>query len=547
VVTVSNFTHRANILYGFLGSSTSTILVSWPIIFGNKLFGDLLDARFTVVINDHWYQVISGQRAFTNVGFYFPTTNQLGYSDGFFATGLLAIPFRFFGASTLESWVISNIALMAICFYFATILFSKLLKSNQNGFLVTVLFATSYPFIAQMGHLQTVGYLLIFPILFFAHQLVFGIKNQFKSFFLLILMMQILALTSWYAFIFTVSLSFLLLGAYTLFVGHQSMINSGKQIFASTLSDLKSKSAINRLLSLSSLLVLPILWLKIYSVGFNQVSNKDYMEFVFYAPRWGDLFNSVNQSWGLQAKFNEETGQNVSQTFERALGITPFLFVLIVLLVSHILRSQSRIKSYDKRIALALLLTALLPSLIVVTDEMGHSFWRFIWEFVTPLRSIRVPFRVAIYTTWILIFLVFFVMVKAGSKRWAFYLVFSILIIDTWRPIPYSWSTEDLISVNGQTVERTLIRENCDSFFLNPSESNPAKWLTQVEAMVIANSLGINTVNGYSGNWPNSWPIERYWGRATLTEIRQWSKKNLGNKGKLCYINEDEPDTTLLP
>ena len=547
MVIVSNFTQRANIFYGFLGSTVSTLLISWQVIFGSKLFGDLLDARFTIVINDHWYQVLSGQRAFTNVGFYSPTANQLGYSDGFFATGLLAIPMRFLGAGALESWVISNITLMAICFYFSTILASKLLRNNLYGFLVTVLFATSYPFIAQIGHLQTVGYLLIFPILYFAHQLYVENKNQFKSFFILMIMMQILALTSWYAFVFVVSLAFLSLGVYTLFTGHRPMMDSTKQIFSSTWSNLNSKSVIKRAISLLSLLVLPILWLRIYSVGFNQVTNKDYMEFVFYAPRWGDLFNSVNQSWGLQAKFNEKTGQSVPQTFERALGITPILFILITLLVLQIIRSKSRIESIDKKIVLTLLMTAMMPSLIVVTDEAGHSFWRFIWELVTPLRSIRVPFRVAIYTTWILVFLVFYVMVKLGIKRWAFFLIFSILIIDTWRPIPASWSSEELISKNGQAIEKTLIRENCDSFFLNPSESNQAKWLTQVEAMIIANSLGIETVNGYSGNWPNDWPIERYWGRATLKDIGMWSIQNREKTGKLCYINEDEPNTILLP
>ena len=240
---VSNFTHRANIFYGFLGSTVSTLLISWQVIFGSKLFGDLLDARFTIVINDHWYQVLTGQRAFTNVGFYSPTTNQLGYSDGFFATGLLAIPFRFLGAGALESWVISNITLMAICFYFSTILLSKLLRNNLYGFLVTVLFATSYPFIAQMGHLQTVGYLLIFPILFFAHQLYVENKNQCKSLFILVIVIQILALTSWYAFVFAVSLAFLSLGLYALFTGHRSMMDSAKEVFTSTLSDLKSKPA----------------------------------------------------------------------------------------------------------------------------------------------------------------------------------------------------------------------------------------------------------------------------------------------------------------
>ncbi len=547
MTTIRSLIFRANVLYGLLGSILSTLLVSWPVIFGNKLFGDLLDARFTIVINDHWYQIFSGKRTLANVGFYFPTTNQLGFSDAFFTTGILAIPPRLLGATSVEAWVISNIALMAICFYFSTILISKVLNSNQIGVLVTMLFSTSYPFIAQMGHLQTVGYLLVFPILFYARHVFVDTTNLLRSIWIVIMLVQILALTSWYAFIFLWSITFILLGVHTLFAGREAIFITGKRILTLTLLKFKSVTKIKRILSFTSLAVLPIIWLRIYWVGFHQVTNKDYMEFVFYAPRWGDLFNSVNQSWGLQAKFNEVMGQNVSQTFERALGITPILFILLGFVIFRLVRLDSTPESKVKRIALTLLVTATLPALIVVTDEAGHSFWKFIWEVVTPLRSIRVPFRVAIYTTWILLFVVFYVLAKAGVKKWVFSFVFFLLIIDTWRPTPASWSVEELISKNGKVIEKTLIRENCDSFFLNPSESNQAKWLTQVEAMLIANSLGNNTVNGYSGNWPNNWPIEKYWGRAKLEEIGKWAKKSSGNNDKLCYVNEDKPNTILVP
>jgi hypothetical protein len=547
VITIRRLTPRANVLYGLLGSTLSTLLVSWPVIIGNKLFGDLLDARFTIVINDHWYQILSGQRTLANVGFYFPTTNQLGYSDAFFATGILAIPPRLLGATSVEAWVVSNIALMAICFYFSTILISKLLNSNLIGVLVTVLFSTSYPFTAQMGHLQTVGYLLIFPILFYARHALVESTNLSRSIWIVIMIVQILALTSWYAFIFLLSITLILLGVYTLFVSRNAIFITGNRILTLTLLELKSVTKVKKILSFSSLVVLPVLWMRIYSVGFNQVTNKDYMEFVFYAPRWGDLFNSVNQSWGFQAKFNEVMGQNVSQTFERALGITPILFILLSFVIFRLVRFDSTLESKVKRTALSLLVTATLPALIVVTDEAGHSFWKFIWEVVTPLRSIRVPFRVAIYTTWILLFVIFYVMAKAGVKKRVLSFVFFLLIIDTWRPTPASWSVEDLISKNGQVIEKTLIRENCDSFFVNPSKSNQAKWLTQVEAMLIANSLGNNTVNGYSGNWPNNWPIEKYWGRAKPADIGEWAKTSFGKNTKVCFIDEDKPNTIFVP
>jgi hypothetical protein len=289
----------------YVGAFLSTLLITWPVIFSNKLFGDLLDARFTIVVNDHWYQVLTLKRSLTDLGFYFPTQNQLGYSDGFLATGLLSIPARLVGLSALQAWLISNVLLIFICLLFAIKVTRRTLNSHVNAILVTILFASSYPFLAQMGHLQTVGYLLVFPILFFIQKVYSEPHGILRNIVSVILLLEIMSMTSWYAFVFVLLLITIFIPIHLLVFGDREFISGVRSLLANAFEEIRvaKKWKIGALFV--SLVPIPILWLKTYSVGFSSVNNKSYGEYVFYAPRWGDLFNSVNQSWGINIHIHE--------------------------------------------------------------------------------------------------------------------------------------------------------------------------------------------------------------------------------------------------
>jgi len=529
----------------FCGVTLSTLLVTWPVIFTNKLFGDLLDARFTIVVNDHWYQVLTLNRSFADLGFYFPTQNQLGYSDGFLATGLLAIPARLVGFNALHAWVISNVVLIFVCLFFALKAMSRVFGSQTYGILVTVLIASSYPFLAQMGHLQTVGYLLVFPVIYFLQKLYSQSGSTLRNIFLIILLLEIMSLTSWYGFVFVLILMTIFVPIHFLIFGKKELVSSIRFLLIRVLDEFRESKKWKISALFVSLLPLPILWLKTYSVGFSSVGNKSYGEFVFYAPRWGDLFNSVNQSWGFQRVFNDATQQTVSATFERALGITPFLFIIAVLIFGLAISPSTNMALDTRRHIFVLLSTSLLPCIIVVTDEAGHSFWAVIWQYISPLRSIRVPFRISIITTWIVIFVIFYALSKLKVKIRYVFLVFLLLFADSWRPVPASWSQIELVSKSGKIAMETLKNANCEAFYIDPSPLNAAPWLTHVDAMMIASLTGASTINGYSGNWPDGWPIKPYWGRATLEEIRNWTRSYTGSKIKMCYMLEDKPEQVV--
>ena len=526
-------------IFGILSSLFGVISIYWQTIFYGRLPGDLLDARFTVIINEHWFKVATGQNNVANLNFYYPTQNQLGFSDAFFASGIIAIPFRFAGVDPINSWVISNLLLALICLIFAYQLFEDLFKSKLSASIMVVLSAVSYPFLAQIGHAQTIGYLLLFPIMFFIRKMYLSSeRGHFKNLCILVILIEILALSAWYAFVFLTLLLILsaLIGVFLL----TPMIfwSRLKFFLSSTINELRKTKFFVKILGVVSVLPLLILWSYIYLQTAQYSGDKPYSGFIFYAPRWGDLFNSSTQAWGHQLRINEYLHQTSGPTFERALGLTP-IFALVLVLIPLVVRLKGTKQSNNHKFQTKLIyIISVLFMLVIVVDELGHSFWRFLWIAFPPIRSITVPFRIMIIISWLLIYVILIQIQSFKKKTFLVVAISSLLLLDFWRPTMARWDSNEFIRVEAIPIVSALKNNSCDAFFINPAKDDPEPWLTQVDAMAIGMVSNVPTVNGYSGNWPDGWPITPYWGGATPESVTTWIRENASNLNlRLCYFN----------
>lgn len=514
---------RKSPVVGLLVSILGMFLIFWQTFFLRKLPGDLLDGRFTVLVNDHWFKVVTLQTELTNLNFYYPVKHQLGFSDAFFATGILSIPFRLAGLNSVNSWVMSNITLVVICLFFAYRFFQTQFQNKLFSSLLVVLVSTSYPFIAQVAHLQTIGYLILFPIAFYAEKIFQSNKTKrFQNLCIILVLIQILALSAWYAFVFFILLCFAALLLAIVVMYPRNVLQDFKKYCILIFQDFKLMRPIPRLSWAASIFPLAMIWILIYSKTAGYSQEKPYSGFVFYAPRWGDLFNSSTQAWGLQLKLNEFFQQSAGPTFERALGLTPFLLAIAIILplIAKFRGSNSNVQS-NLKIKLSYYLTILFMLLIVV-DEQGHSFWRFLWVAFPPIRSITVPFRIMIILTWILLFAIFMQLKNFKNKNKLVVLISIIILLDVGRPTISRWSESEFINPATTHMIDSLSMNKCDAFFINPSQDNAAPWLTQIDAMTLSSVSDIPTVNGYSGNWPQGWPITPYWGGATKEATTRW-------------------------
>ena len=527
----------------FIGALLGTISVSWQTLFRDKLFGDLLDARFTIVLNEHWFKFFTGKNSLTNSGFFYPYPSQIGFSDGFFATGILSIPFRLFGFDLTQSWVSSNILLIFICLFFATLFLQRILGSDYLAVIGAILISSSYPFLAQAGHLQTFGYLLIFPILFLTHRFLKSEeKSKVYSLFFLVLCLEILSMSSWYAFVFTIFISALY---YLIFCYISGFVNQKARLhsqFKELLDGISKIGTVQKILLFFGILPFAVIWIAVYFPSLNAVSTKEYSEFVFYAPRWGDLFNSSVQAWGHQTLFNNFFHLSASRTFESALGVTPLLLFVISTLVIFSKKWIKNVNVVSRNLLISGVAVLVIVPLSVVTDEAGHSIWGLIWFTFEPLRSIRVPFRAAIFLAWMAIIGVLFIAKKLGASKITVISFSLLLFLDSWRATPSSWTKAELLNQQNTKILNVIIEKGCNSFFVNPSKSDTTPWITQVDSMIISSLSNIPTVNGYSGNWPEGWPVKPYWGRAEVEEIKDWiSSFPRNNDSNFCFIEKDLP------
>jgi len=533
-----------SLLVPSLGALLGTIAISWQTLFKGKLFGDLLDARFTIVVNEHWYKLFTGKHSLTDSGFFYPYPSQIGFSDGFFATGMLSIPFRIYGFNITQSWIYSNILLMFLCLFFATLFLQRLLGNNLLAVIGSVLISSSYPFLAQAGHLQTFGYLLIFPILLLTYECLKS-KGSLKVFyfFLLIISLEILSLSSWYAFVFTIFLSAFYYLVFCFISGFIQQKDRLYSQFRELLDGIAKISTKKTILLFTGILPLAITWIAVYFRSFGAVSTKEYSEFVFYAPRWGDLFNSSVQSWGLQSLFNKSFHLDASRTFESALGVTPILLIAICVMLMFSKKWTKTENITSRNLLISGIAVLVIVPLSVVTDEAGHSVWGLIWFTFEPLRRFRAPFRVAIFLSWMAIVGILYLSKQLGASKVTVICLSLLLFFDSWRPMPSSWTKAELLDQQNTRIMREIIDEDCDSFFINPSESDVTPWITQVDSMIISSLSNIPTINGYSGNWPDGWPVKPYWGRAEVVDIKVWfsSFPKIDDRN-FCFIEKDFPD-----
>ena len=186
----------------YLGIPLFAFLINYQSIFsGTKLLGDLGDARLSVTIYEHWWRVFRGFENFNSTLFFYPAKETLGLTDSFFFPGTMHSFFRLFGFSIINSWYFANLILLFLGIVGITRLGSRFINNDIALLGFVLVSSISYPFVTQLGHIQTLGYLLAFWIIDWIFLLKIGSKAQQKrAKHCLLIAFPLLALSAWYPF-----------------------------------------------------------------------------------------------------------------------------------------------------------------------------------------------------------------------------------------------------------------------------------------------------------------------------------------------------------
>jgi hypothetical protein len=89
-------------------------LFTYRSIFSGKLLGDPFDSRLHIILHEHWWRWFNGLVSFRDTEFFYPFDKALGFSDVFFAQGIIYSFFRLIGYGLPSAWTLTTILLLII-------------------------------------------------------------------------------------------------------------------------------------------------------------------------------------------------------------------------------------------------------------------------------------------------------------------------------------------------------------------------------------------------------------------------------------------------
>jgi len=536
----------------------------------DKIPGDMADGRLISLILEHWFKVFTGENTIRDLTMFYPVRNTLGYSDTMFLVSLPYSLLRAVGFSWLSAYQITII----IIHTFGGLCLAYFLKKKLNlpvwaCILGLIVGQYSNAYFAKLQHLQfiTTSFLPLLVILvycFFENldpsmwkkRLIYGISA-------IILYASILT-TSVYIGYFTALFLLIFIVAVSIY-----KYKAGEFKIKQLLSELW-KNKIEGLIyaAVTILALIPFIW--IYLPVFIGKGSSGYpWEIVAdYLPRWYDLFNVSpnNRMWQFP-----DTGN-----YELIVGFPLVTAIILILSCTDFIRKKSR--DSDTVMAIGFSFAIALGLLFIIQIDLsglniGGILSRITKLFGLPEAAIR---HTSLW--WLVYFLVpgasalraagrftFFMMLPAGILS-SYFISLKIKAADNTdrkKYFKYVLVITILLAVIFIEHQNTLTMTNwtksganqylqrvspppgdLESFILINNEINYPAYPDiglQVDAWSIATKFGVNTINGYSGQFPAGWVhlFPSLTDSGNFANLQEWINiHNLNNVYLYDYLND---------
>jgi hypothetical protein len=451
--------------------------------------GDLGDARFINYLLEHGYRWLKGDEpSFWNANFLYPFKNTIAMSDNMLGTMPIYSAWRFLGFSPESSYQLWWICICTLNYWCSFFVFKKWFNRSDIAIILAWIFAFTAFNIGQINYMQMIIRFMV-PVAFYgAYKMVETPSIKYFSIYCFSVVFQFYCVmyTGFYLMYF--SLFFILI--------YYLISKKWKELHFYV----KKENSINTLivlgLSLSAMLLLMIPYLKMSSIvgmlHYSSVkSNIPYLtDFLFPDPSsitWTFLFNIARPDipdWWLHFLFA---------------GIIPFLAMFVSPLYL--------IYNWYKKIKTPLLLKSIIIASFVIAlfhVQIKDGISLYVLLFSLPgMSSIRVLTRFMNVEIFLLLVIAGYFLVTIKNKK--IILLFFLLAF-----------ADNLFKSGGMSkVEKTELIERKE-FVINELEEKDYKkykvvalldttvpnYVSNIDMMLAAQSLGANTANGYSSYCP---------------------------------------------
>lgn len=520
------------------------ILNSWPFLLGLVLGlyfitlnvtginltyfpGDLGDGRFNIYILEHAHQYFGGNlESFWSAPFMYPEKEIITFSDNLLGTAPLYSLFRIFGADIFTAFQLWFIAITILNYSSCYLFLNWLLKNRYAAVLGAFVFAFSIALQSQMTHAQTFPRFFI-PIAIWMTLLFF--QNLKSTYFFLALFFTVLQFYSgmYLGFMLIIPLFFLSIIL---------ILKYRKELFRE-IKKIRWVLSILFALIVNALLLAKLMtpyYYRSLQVGENQFENiiesiPQFKSFIFCqpgSPIWDFLT-------GIGSEMNASWDHHI---FAGGIALTSLIAFSVIIVFRKKLKLNSILPSNVKWLALVALLT------FVFTVRINEfTLYRLFYNFpgFGSMRSITRIINIELLFFGLAVSFVSFLIFQKFLKYKTpiFIVLLALLTFDNYFMEGKSYRTGKKVAQNRLESLQSKMENIPKDAIVSYETSNryyPVHWY-QLDAMLATQSLGLKSVNGYSGNSPVGYQL--FWAEMNEEARIKWFESMNFNPKKVYVIH----------
>lgn len=513
----------------------------------DQMIGDRGDARLIVLLHEHWVNVLGGREPWRDPGFFHPVTNVLGHSDTFLINQVFYLPLRLVGLDPFLSFQLALVALSLVGFTAFFVVCRRHLGVPHWIAIpcaLTFCFANNLFFKANHPQVYNSYWLAVVLLLVLEAARPGSRRRSTAAAALAAGALFTLVLYSTFYPAWTALLILLVVAVVSVVVGRGRFLRGSAAQVRSHGIELAA-AATGALVGAVpfALTYLPILRAK---------GGRSYDEALAYAPRLREVvgISSKNYLWGSALERHAGIAPDRINNSEFALAPTPILLAAVLGLAAFFVISRRPGTRLTVVLAAATVVLLLLP-----VSYRGHSPWRAVWILVPGAVGIRSIDRIEIVTGQMaaLALAVGATALLATCRHVrerkvvgaGIALVLALVLVEQLNvaKTAYVDRSDEMARLDGVPAPPPA----CRSFAI--ADSSPTErpsYEHQIDAMLLAATVHLPTVNGYSGQVVDGWDLQEVQAPGYEAKVRAWAAAN-DLSGLCSYDEATRAWSTLVP
>lgn len=493
---------------------------------GDLIIGDLADGMLIQSIHEHWFKVYQGLNSWLDMGFFYPVSNELGFSDTYLLSG---IPYTIMRALGVEMFLAYELTQMLLLVGGFVGMYYWLARCRGIQPWISIwgafLFVVASPFFlnARNSHIQVLSVWIVPVVMILLEAFIKSYRaHAWKPcvlFSAICLIYGALMYSTFYAGFF------LALGILLLLLS--SLIIFGPEMTFKTVIPPK-----RIWIYLAPGLVVMALWIGLFLWTYIPV-HRDHgghslMSVLSSIPNIWDLFNhsTSNLLWGDINSLLWEYDAEKHWVWTYELGLTPVLAAVAVVISISVLRNRQSWKQKAPGILLGALL--FVSVLVLMIKVGGVALWAFIYYLLPGADVIRVIPRINAALMVPAVYLVCYFIQDFFRNR-------SVLMPFMGALLMVVVTLEQFQDVGNSSIsraERNSLYERTPpppadadvAFFLGEPAWGWHPDVTINSAMYLSQMLDIPTVNGRSGMSPPNWLMREMGVNVGTWNLVEWAR-----------------------